>query len=407
MDGPPLPGAGVAIDAKGRIAAVGPVAALPAGEGVAVERFSGVLMPGLVNLHTHLELTGLTARAEPTDFPSWIAEVRSLKARRSAVGYSEAAARGLQDAYAAGITTVADTGDSGAVLGVLAQSSGSGVVYQEVFGPDPGGVDESRAGLEAQLEALGRGAGGRVRLGVSPHAPYSVSAPLYRAVVDLARREGLPIAVHVAESRAETEFVVRGEGPFARAWRARGIPPLAEQARAATGSSSIRSPVAWLDRLGVLGPETLCIHAVQLDAEDVAVLAARKASIAHCPASNARHGHGVAPLRALLDAGLAVGVGTDSVLSVGRLDPFLELRTARAAAGLDARSTLALATTGAARALGLEGEIGRLVPGGWGDVVALAATAGPDPEEAVLGLGPEHVLATFQSGRPIFRRAGR
>jgi 5-methylthioadenosine/S-adenosylhomocysteine deaminase len=115
----------------------------------------------------------------------------------------------------------------------------------------------------------------------------------------------------------------------------------------------------------------------------------------------------VAPLRALLDAGLAVGVGTDSVLSVGRLDPFLELRTARAAAGLDARSTLALATTGAARALGLEGEIGRLVPGGWGDVVALAATAGPDPEEAVLGLGPEHVLATFQSGRPIFRRAGR
>ena len=247
------------------------------------------------------------------------------------------------------------------------------MVYQEVFGPHPDQLEVSLAGLTARRDELRLHAKGRIRLGVSPHAPYTVSGPLYRRTAAFARAEGLPIAVHVAESPEETEFVTRGTGPFAEAWTARGIPlpGRSEQRGSAGAGGPIASPVQWLDELGVLGPDTLCIHAVHLLPEDLRTLSARQVAVAHCPLSNARHRHGTAPVRALREAGVRVGLGTDSVASVGRLDMFAEIRAARALAGLTDEEALSLATLEGARALGLEGEIGSLTPGKWGDVIAV------------------------------------
>ena len=151
---------------------------------------------------------------------------------------------------------------------------------------------------------------------------------------------------------------------------------------------------------------TLCIHAVQLNADDVSLLAEAGASVAHCPLSNRAHGHGEAPLHQLLDAGIRVGVGTDSVVSVGQLDMMAEARAARALSpALDAHAALELCTLGGARALGLDSQLGSLEAGKWGDcaVVRLQSTDVLDPAEAVLATQPADVVRTYLGGREVYR----
>jgi cytosine/adenosine deaminase-related metal-dependent hydrolase len=386
------------IGPDGRIEAVGPDAAVPRPAGVEAERFDdAILLPGLINTHTHLELTGLAEGPPAADFPGWIRRLRQRKAQRSWDEVLAAARRGLAECWAAGVTTVADTGDSGAVIQALSSAGGSGIVYQEVFGPHPSSWEESLTGLQRQVETAGRFVSGRVRIGVSPHAPYTVSGPLYTATAAWARTQGLPIAVHIAESPDETAFLSRGEGGFAEAWRAREIP---------VPSPLGHSPVEWLERHGVLSDRTLCIHLVQVTRGDIEILVRSHAAVAHCPISNRAHGHGNAPLGALLDAGLRVGVGTDSVVSVERLDLLAEARAAAALAGLTAEDALSLCTHGGARALDLASEVGGLDAGHWGDCAVIrptARTAGLSPAARALATGPDDVVATFVGGRDVYR----
>ena len=400
-----IPVAGAAVEygallvgPDGRIDAAGPEPLVPRPPDVPAEDFGdALLLPGLINTHTHLELTGLEGGPPEQEFATWIRRLRETKAARSPEEFLVAARRGLADCLAAGITTVADTGDSGAVAQALAEVGGSGIAYQEVFGPHPDQCDDSLAGLRRRVGELGRFAVGRVRLGVSPHAPYTVSGRLYAATAEWARREGLPVAVHLAESPAESALLERGAGAFAEAWRGRGIPMPAPPGR---------TPVAWLDEHGVLSERTLCIHVVQAGSEDVGRLAGTGAAVAHCPLSNRAHGHGAAPLAALLAAGVRVGLGTDSTVSVGRLDLLAEARAAATLAGLGAARALALCTLEGARALGLDAEIGSLAPGKWGDCVVVRRPRGPagaSPEEQVLASGPRDVLATFVGGRDVYR----
>jgi cytosine/adenosine deaminase-related metal-dependent hydrolase len=402
IEGPAFEHGALLIGTDGRIAAIGPEVVVPRPADAAAEDFGdALLLPGLINTHTHLELTGLDGGTPEPEFGTWIRRVREIKAARAPEAFLAAARRGLADCWAAGVTTVADTGDSGAVIEALAEAGGSGTAYQEVFGPHPDQRDASLRGLQEAVERLGRFAGGRVRIGVSPHAPYTVSGPLYAATAVWARAAALPIAVHLAESPAESALLASGTGAFADAWHHRGIPmptPLG------------RSPVAWLEEQGVLSERTLCIHVVQAGPADIQRLGRVNAAVAHCPLSNRAHGHGAAPLAALLAAGLRVGLGTDSIMSVGTLDLLAEARAARALAGLDAAQALALCTRDAARALGLEREVGVLAPGRWGDCVVIRPSAAPgaarkdmSAEERALASGPRDVLATFVGGRDVHR----
>jgi 5-methylthioadenosine/S-adenosylhomocysteine deaminase len=289
---------------------------------------------------------------------------------------------------------VADTGDSGAVIQALAEAEGSGIAYQEVFGPDPAQLEEALSGLRSRVAQRSRWATGRVRIGASPHAPYSVSGPLFRAVTAWARTEGLPVAVHVAESSAETQFVQAGAGPFAQAWLERGFRLPASQGR---------TPIEWLDQHGVLTERTLCIHAVQVTSEDVERLAQSGAAVAHCPRSNLAHGHGTAPLEAFLARGVRVGLGTDSVVSVGRLDLLAEARFVQRRAALTADRALELCTVQAAGALGLD-EIGSLRPGNWADCTVVRLPRGEGtPSERLLASSPADVLWTCIAGREVYR----
>jgi cytosine/adenosine deaminase-related metal-dependent hydrolase len=398
IDRAPIADGAVLLGPDGRIIAVGPDAEVPAPPGVEeVEFRSSALLPGLVNTHTHLELTGLEGQVTEQDFPSWIRRVIALKAERSSADFLAAAKQGIRDGWSQGVTTVADTGDSSSALQALHELGGSGIAYQEVFGPHPYQAPAQLAILADRLEALTPLAGNRIRLGVSPHAPYSVSGALYAGVAQLARERGYPIAVHIAESVAESDLLGSASGGFAEAWRGRGIP---------LPTLPGRTPVAWLDQHGVLGPTTLCIHVVQASSKDLVLLARRDAAIAHCPRSNARHGHGAAPLRSMLDHGIRVGIGTDSVASVAPCDLLAEGRAASALAGLQPEEVLRLCTLEGARSLSLENEIGSLTLGKWGDLVAFRMPAPVDGAclaDTVVTRRSDDVLATFLAGRQVWR----
>jgi 5-methylthioadenosine/S-adenosylhomocysteine deaminase len=399
IEGPPVADGAVLVDARGRIAAAGPAALVPTPSDAHVERLDdAVLLPGLVNTHTHLELTGLEGEAQDADFAEWIRHLIALKADRTASEVRWAARRGIREGWATGVTTVADTGDSGTVIEALAELGGSGIAYHEVFGPHPARVEEAFRGWVGRLEELGRFAGGRVTLGGSPHAPYSVSGPLYARVARHAEEERLPLAVHLAESSEESALLAGTGGPFAEAWKRRDIP---------VPSGPGCTPVAWLDQHDVLGPRTLCIHVVQASDPDLDTLARRGVAVAHCPRSNRRHGHGHAPLAAMRQRGIRVGVGTDSVASVSPLDLFAEARAAGELAGLSAGEMLALVTLDAACALGLEEEIGSLVPGKWADLIALDLPPRVDAahlQDTVLTRPRTACRLTLLGGREVHRR---
>lgn len=364
---PPLRN-GTVVEQDGRIAYVGPRKGAPSG-GDDIDLGDVMLLPGLVNAHCHLELTAMRGFLDGLGFREWI--VRLTLARRAVLTPDmllDAARLGVDEGLQYGITTFADTGDTGAGFDAMLERGARGLCYREVFGPDPAQCDEAVAALDAKVAEMQERATSLVGVGVSPHAPYTVSDALFRATASLARARKLPLAVHIAESEAESQLVERASGEFAEAFRARGLDV----------SPRARTPIALLESLGVLDARALLIHCVRVDADDIGAIARHDCPVAHCPASNAKLGHGIAPLAALLAAGVRVGVGTDSVASNDRMDLLDEARLASLFAtaregrhdALGAERALELATLGGARALGLDGEIGTLEVGKAADLTA-------------------------------------
>ncbi|MGD0992947.1 MAG: amidohydrolase family protein [Gemmatimonadales bacterium] len=403
VSGEPIARGAVLVGADGRIAAVGPDAAVPRpARREDVPLGAAALLPGLVNAHTHLELTALRGLVRDLPFADWIRTVRAIKVALDPGVYRASARWGVLESFAAGITTSGDTGNTRQAAAALADLGARGVAYHEVFGPDPKQCAESLAGLEAALQKLEPLRSERVTVGVSPHAPYTVSDELLRAVTAVAARRGLKTATHTAESVEERALVEEGRGPFADDLCSRGI------AVSPRGTSTI----GWLERCGYLALRPLLIHCVTATPDDLERARRAGATAAHCPWSNAMLGHGRADFAAMRRLGLAVGLGTDSVAAGGGHDLFAVAR--QAALGLDvgrglkAREMLRLLTAGGAAALGLE-DVGTLVAGAWGDLTAVRldapASLAADPEEAVAWCAtPSDVVFTAVAGRVVYRR---
>lgn len=390
-------------DNSGHIVAVGPEAAVPnPPDTKRVSWPNAVLLPGFVNLHTHLELTGLRGGIRRTDFFDWIQQVRQAKESITEAGFVDAAREGLREAWRHGTTAVADTGTSGATVRALAELGGRGVYFHEAIQPEPERSGEAFRVFAAETRDLVSRAGGpAVTIGVSPHAPYTVSPELYALVLEFARSEGLPLAAHIAESRAEVELITDGRGPFAGAWQQRSIAP----------PKTARSVLEYIGRLGLLGPDLLAIHAIHVDAADVGLLREHDVAVALCLRSNSRHGHGLPPLERFRDAGLRIGLGTDSVASVDTLDVLGEARAARDLSGMSAREALGLITLSGAGALGWDGQIGSLEPGKWADICVVDVLRGDvmtaeQLAAEVLAAGADAIRATYVAGRLVFTRSG-
>ena len=393
VEGEPIAGGAVAIRDDGRIAAVGTAADLGAGEA-----FRGcVIVPGFVNCHSHLEYAVYAGFGDGLPFSSWIG---LHVARKRLLDLDEMRAIATEGAHAclrSGITTVGDCSFAGAAAEAAEATGLRAIVYLEVFGRDRKAM-ERFAELRDRVEPV---LSERVRLGVSPHAPYTCTLELYAECVAL----GLPVATHLAESAAEREFLLDGSGDWS-AFADMLVPP--------PGTTGIR----MLADAGLLGPDVVAAHCVDAEPDEIALLAERGVGVAHCPRSNGILGCGVAPLADLLTAGIAVGIATDSPASTPSFDLFDELRAAVVAArarqrrpdALSAHRALELATMGGARVLGLDRDVGSLVPGKWADLTVVSLDDSPlepveDPVVAtVLGGSPERVAATLVAGEDRYRR---
>ena len=380
LDGPPIPG-GLVRHEHGVITHVGP--------GRARRHFEdAVLLPGFVNAHSHLEYAVYAGFGDAAPFPSWLKTHVERKRALDADDMLAVARRGVADSLGSGITTTADYSFSGAAATAAAELGLRAVVYLEVFATDPDEAARQFTEKRSRVEETPL-----VRIGVSPHAPYTCSLDVYRWCLSL----GIPVGTHLAESANEHEWLQHGAGQLRL---------LGELLVAPTGKRSVQTLEP------VLGRELLCAHCVDVEPAEVALLAERDVPVAHCPRSNALLGCGIAPLTLFRDAGMRVGLGTDSPASTPSFDMFEELRAAvylaRASSGrpeaLDANAALRLATVEAARALRLDGEVGTLTPGKRADLTVVSLAGSPyhpveDPAAAVVfGGSPERVLVTVVSG---------
>lgn len=387
-----------------RIAGLGTARALGARfpEADVQDMGEAVILPGLVNAHSHLELTAMRGFLEDLegDFSGWLKKLTVARMERMTVDdLYVSAVWGAIEAARAGITCLGDASDAAsASLRALRDVGLRGIVYQEGFGPDPLLAREHFEKLREKIFKLREYESPRARLGISPHSPYTVSAPQLELIAEFALAERLPLMMHAAESLAEDELLRQGSGPFAEGLARRGI----------EWRAPLVSTIQYLKTLGVLRTKPLLAHCIRVDAADIETIKEADASIAHCPKSNAKFGHGHAPFAAFVEHGLKTGLGSDSVASNNTCDLLEEARFAalmsragESQAGskhlTEARDVLYAATLGGARALGLDDETGALAEGLQADL----AVIGLDGAHQLPVYDPLHALIFASSGRDV------
>lgn len=351
------------------------------------------IVPGFVNAHSHLEYAMYAGFGDGQAFGPWIATHVERKNRLEHTDMVAIARLGVLESLRAGIATTADYSFSGAAATAAAELGLRAIVYLEVFALDPALAERQFEEKRARVKENGFEESELVRIGVSPHAPYSCSLDTYRWCLSL----GIPVGTHLAESANENEWLEHGSGPL------QGIAPILVPP---TGKRAVASLEP------VLGPDLLCAHCVEVNEEEIALLAERNVPVVHCPRSNALLGCGIAPVVELRAADVRVGLGTDSPASTPSFDMFEEMRTAiymaractKRPEALLATDALRMATLDAARALRIEDQVGTLTPGKRADLTVVSLAGSPyhpveDPAAAVVfGGSPERVLETIVDG---------
>jgi 5-methylthioadenosine/S-adenosylhomocysteine deaminase len=402
-----------------RIIAVGPSATLREENPRVTIRNLGeaAIIPGLINAHSHLELTSMRGflENEETNFFAWLKKLTTARLEQmTSDDLYVSAAWGAVEAARAGVTCVADASDSAFESMTALRNVGlRGIVFQESFGPDPRLAQENFEKLKTKIARLRDQETPLVKAGVSPHAPYTVSAPQLELISRFAFDESLPLMMHAAETQMEVSLLRAGQGPFADGLRSRGIQ------WHAPGVSTIQ----YLNDHGVLQTRPLLAHCIHVDEVDIETIKRTGTCVAHCPKSNAKLGHGRAPFAKFLEQGIAVGLGSDSVASNNTCDLLEEARFAlmmarsetnanvsrTIASGLSADQLLRVATIGGSQALALQGQIGELREGLQADfaVVSLeGAHQTPSHEPTgtlIFSSSGRDVILTVVAGREVYR----
>ena len=377
MSVPPIPEAAV-VFAGGRITDVGPADAVRARNPAAeVQDLGNVLLtPGLVNAHTHLELSEMTPGAPPASFADWLI---SLMSRLFATGDAGEAARrgtqrGIEQCLRFGVTSVADTSARpGVTRAVLATSPLRVTSYGEIRA-----MGDRRVLLKAQLDAAldQRHADDRLRIGVSPHAPYTVEPDGYQACLTRGGG-GARITTHLAETPDEEEFLRSHTGPLRRVWDWRGgwddaVPKFDG------------SPIRFAEALGLLDQPTLLAHVNYVDPVDLRLLVTGKASVVYCPRTHTYFKHQRHPWELLLNRGVNVCLGTDSCASSPDLNLLDDVRLLhRIAPHKDTFTLWQMATWNGAKAMALA-DVGTIQSNFWADLISFPVGATDDPLTDVL-----------------------
>jgi len=364
VDGPPLADATVAVE-HDRIVAVQTQGCRTE----AIDLGNVAILPGLVNAHTHLDLSGLRGKCPPTaDFTEWLRAVIRHRRDRSPQQVREDIRIGLTESLAHGTTLVGDIASQGLSWPLLAESPMRAVVYRELLGLPEARAEAAWSELLAWLGD--HPATATCRPGVSPHAPYSVNF----AYIFKAATLGVPVAIHLAETAAELELLADRQGPFVTFLRELGV---WDPAGLAGGADHV------LRLLNGTAPVALA-HGNYLPAQ--APMPAN-GTIVYCPRTHAAFGHPPHPFRELLARGIRVALGTDSLASNPDLDVLAEARFLRRAyPDIPGATLLRMPTLSGAEALGWQDETGSLTVGKSADLVVLPlpSVESSDPHEFVL-----------------------
>jgi len=361
------------------------------------------LLPGFVNAHSHIDYTLSRNRYDGLNLWEWINKVGFRKGKVPEQELILASARlGAALCAASGITCLGDCSFSGTAVEAIGEIGLRGVVYREIFGQSMGEkYPEKFARAVDEAAELQSRAGKGIRVGLSPHTAYTTNAEVLKLCAKSCAEVDMPIALHLAETRAEAEYTMTGTGPIAD-WRHElGYEPMVKGL----------SPAQVAREAGLLRRGVSLAHCVHLSKDEVALIAASGASVVHCPRSNARLGAGVAPILQLRKAGAVIGLGTDSAASCGELDFFDEMRFALSlhravredASVLSAKDVLEMATAGGAAVLGIA-DVGRLEPGMRADMIAVDVSGvlpGEDVCLAVLSRRPADVRLVMVDGESV------
>lgn len=379
----------------------------------AVENFGeAAIMPGLINCHSHLELTSMRGFLDDVeaDFFKWLIKLAVTRAEKLTEKDIELSAIwGALEGARAGITCFGDIGRYGrAGFNALKINGLRGVVFQETdYSPFDENATEDFAKLEEKFLALQADETALVKAGISPHSPYTVSRKLFEKITDYALQKNIKISTHAAESQMEEDLMLFGTGAMADFSRSRGVEIVP------TGFSSVE----YLDKIGVLQTKPLLAHCVKVSGAEINLIKKSDSSIAHCPKSNAKFGHEIAPFEKFLSQKIRVGFGSDSVASNNICDILEEARFAALLARtktdklahLSAKEIIETATLGGAKALRMENEIGSLKAGKQADIcivslVNVAQLPVHDVYAAILfASNARDIEMTMVAGEEIYR----
>ena len=377
-EGPILEDAALVADG-GRIVRIGPWSSLKAhvGGSDTVEHFpESALLPGFVNAHAHLSLSDMRGKFRPTkNFTSWIARLAARRVILSKAQLREAVQHGAAESLAAGTVAGADLTSDGHMDDLLGRDGARWTVFGEMFMFGKTGFTRLRSAVDT-MTLLARAA--PVRVGLSPHTPYTVSLEVFMAARREADARGWPLSTHLHETEDEIAFIERGEGTLhmwmerlhllPRDWRPAGV-----------------RPIRMLADAGFFSGPVLVAHANYLTDDDIAVLAGSGSSVAFCPRSHAFFKHKDHPWRRLLAAGVNVCLGTDSLASCPSLSVLDEAKFLFAQGGAEPQLLLAMATRRGARALSLEDVTGDLRKGLAAEFCVIEPTAAAhEPLAAIL-----------------------
>lgn len=369
------------------------------------------IMPGFVDLHTHLEFSAMRGLVDDLPYAQWKLQLVEKEKRLDEADWEDSALLGALEALRSGITTIADMTETGASARAAGSSGLRAFIYREVATMDKSCVGKVMALAAEDIDAWRSSANGDlVTVGIAPHSTYSCHPELFRRVARYAIEEDLPVSTHLAGSKQEYDFVKYGSSVLAFDYReldSSKVPWLP------TGVSPVRYVLQW-ELMDV--PNLLAVHCTQVDDEDIEVLASHGVAVAFCPRCNAKLGMGVLPLRTMLNRGITVGIGTDSPASNNTMDMFDEMRI-----GLliqraidtneqfyNARTFVGLGTLDAARALRVERSIGSLEPGKQADIIVVDLSHShqlptDNPYSTLVhAANQDNVVFTMVGGRVLF-----
>jgi cytosine/adenosine deaminase-related metal-dependent hydrolase len=373
--------AAVVVDDRGVVVDVGPAGELlPRHAGATLERVRGVLLPGLVNAHTHLELSALRGQVPGgAGFVPWVEQMIGVRAEALPEDDLEAIEQAVADLDAFGTCAVGEVSNSMSAVRPLARRGFVGCVFHEVFGVERGPLEERVAALPRIVEArVGEWPSAELVYTPSPHTLYTTHPDVVRRLAREARERGQRMSLHLAEHAAERRFLEHGDGPIP-AWyesRLRLRRDLLEWPG--------KSPIALADDLGALGPHAICVHLTDARPDELELVARRGAPVVFCPRSNLFIETRLPPLLAARAAGLLPALGTDSLASNASLDVLAEARAlADRFPTVPARDLVRMATWEGARALGRD-DVGRVARGARPGLFAVDGAPGDDPCAFVL-----------------------